>query len=125
VPLRAIKGATTVAVDGAREICDATSELLGVLLAANGLGVGDVVSLFLTATPDLRSEFPARGAREAGWDDVPMLCAAELSVPGALPRCIRALVHVELPAGRLPRHEYLRGARVLRPDLGGTAPGVP
>lgn len=115
--MRAMKGATTVPVDSAREICAATSELLAAMLEQNGLRVDQVVSLMLTSTPDLRSEFPARGARDAGWGEVPMLCAQELDVPGALPRCIRVLAHVDLPAGQAVRHVYLREARGLRPDL--------
>lgn len=115
--IRAIKGATSVPVDSARDICAATTELLTAMLEQNALRVDQVVSLMLTATPDLRSEFPARGARDAGLGDVPMLCAQEIDVPGALPRCIRALAHVELPEGRAVRHVYLREARGLRPDL--------
>lgn len=117
MPLRAIKGATSVPVDAARDICAATTELLSAMLEQNALRVDQVVSLMLTATPDLRSEFPARGARDAGWGDVPMLCAQEIDVPGALPHCIRVLAHVELPEGRAVRHVYLREARGLRPDL--------
>lgn len=115
--MRAIKGATSVPFDSARDICAATIELLSAMLEQNALRVDQVVSLMLTATPDLRSEFPARGARDAGWGDVPMLCAQEIDVPGALPRCIRVLAHVELPGGQAVRHVYLREARGLRPDL--------
>ncbi len=115
--LRAIKGATTVPVDAASEICAATSELLREMLVQNALTVSQVVSLVLTATPDLRSEFPARGARDGGWGEVPMVCAQEIDVPGALPRCIRALAHVEVPSGAAIRHAYLREARALRPDI--------
>jgi chorismate mutase len=127
-----MRGATTVDIDGSREICEATGELLTQLLRANGLDVADVISLWLTVTPDLRSEFPARGARDVGWGDVPIMCAQEIDVPGAPRRCIRALVHVQLPersvgegpngsAGARPgdsplRSVYLRGARELRPD---------
>lgn len=115
--LRAIKGATTAPVDSAPQICAATSELLREMLAQNGLTVSQVVSLVLTATPDLRSEFPARGARDAGWGEVPMVCAQEIDVPGALPRCIRALAHAEVTSGDAIRHVYLREARALRPDI--------
>jgi chorismate mutase len=87
------------------------------MLQANELSRAQVVSLILTATPDLRSEFPARGARESGWDGIPTICAVEIEVPGALPKCIRALVHVEMPPEHVPRHTYLRNADVLRPDL--------
>ena len=115
--VRAIRGATTCDVDGAREICTATGELLTRMLAANGLAIDDVISLWLTVTPDLRSEFPARGARDAGWGEVPTLCAVEIDVPGALPRCIRAMAHVEVHDARKVRPVYLAGARELRPDL--------
>lgn len=117
MPLRAIKGATTVPMDSAPEICAATSELLREMLMRNALAMPQVVSLILTATPDLRSEFPARGARDAGWGDVPTVCAQEIDVPGALPRCIRALVHVKIDSPSVARHVYLREARGLRPDL--------
>ncbi len=117
MPIRAIKGATTAPVDSAREVCAATTELLQAMLEQNALAVGQVISLMLTATPDLRSEFPARGARDAGWGDVPMLCAQEIDVPGALPRCIRVLAHVDVAEGHRVRHVYLRDARGLRPDL--------
>ncbi len=114
---RALKGATTVARDDAHSICFATEELLLAMLGENGLTAGNVVSLILTATPDLRSEFPARGARDAGLQDVPMICAVEIDVPGALPRCIRIMAQVEIADDGDVRHVYLRGARALRPDL--------
>ena len=115
--IRAIKGATAVPIDSAREICAATSELLLAMLAQNNIITEQVVSLMLTATPDLRSEFPARGARDAGLGDVPMLCAQEIDVPGALGRCIRVIAHVEVHRGSPMRHVYLREARSLRPDI--------
>ena len=115
--VRAIKGATTVDEDGARAICAATAELLQAICAFNGISPGHAISVLLTATTDLRSEFPARGARDAGWGDVPMLCATEIDVPGALPRCIRVLVHAELSPEHVVRHVYLHEAKGLRPDL--------
>jgi chorismate mutase len=115
--LIALRGATTVSADDPALIADATQELLRTLLARNALEVGQVVSAFFTCTGDLVSAYPAQAARDAGWQHVPMLCAAELSVRGALPRCIRVLVHVTPVAGRTPRHAYLRDASVLRGDL--------
>jgi chorismate mutase len=49
---------------------------------------------------------------------VPLLCTVEIPVPGALPRCIRVLLHIEThrPRGAI-EHVYLDGARSLRPDL--------
>jgi chorismate mutase len=118
--LRAIRGATTVEQDDPRSIAEATAELVRELASRNGLEPDDVVSAFFTVTPDLASGFPATAAREALWADVPMLCTVEIPVPGALPRCVRLLVHVESALGRGEiRHVYLRGARALRPDIAG------
>jgi chorismate mutase len=47
-----------------------------------------------------------------------MLCTLEIDVPGALPRCIRVLLHANLPPAQAVEHVYLRGAVSLRPDLG-------
>ena len=69
-------------------------------------------------THDLRSDFPARAARELGWVDVPLLCMVEIDVPNALPRCVRVLLHIESSRARAEiEHVYLKGARALRPDL--------
>jgi chorismate mutase len=116
--VRAVRGATTVEADAPDGIREATRTLLAELLARNGLGPDDVVSALFTMTEDLSTEFPARAARELGWHDVPLLCMRELAVSGALPRCIRVLLHVETHRRRDEiRHVYLAGARVLRPDL--------
>ena len=114
----AVRGATTVPSDDTMLIHEATSELLSELLRRNDLSPDRVISAIFTVTPDLRSEFPARAARDLGLHEVPMLCAVEMSVPGSLPRCIRVLLHV---AGPLPSPRgysvYLREAAALRPDL--------
>ena len=118
VVMHALRGATTVAADEAILIHGATSELLMALLERNGLGVDRIISAIFTLTPDLRSEFPARAARDLGLDEVPMICAQEIPVPGALPRCIRVLLHVAGPPafGRAVP-VYLGWAISLRPDL--------
>jgi chorismate mutase len=116
--LRALRGATTASADTDHEIVDATAELLREMLARNEVGVGDIVSVVFTATPDLTSEFPAAAARRVGISDVPLLCATEIAVAGAVGRCIRVLMH--LYTAREPaalRHVYLRNARGLRTDL--------
>jgi chorismate mutase len=46
-----------------------------------------------------------------------MLCATEVSVPGALDRCLRVLVHAYLPMSKKVEHVYLGAAVRLRPDL--------
>ena len=115
--MRGVRGATTVVRDEAQLICEATQELLGELMRHNDLRPDHIVSAIFTVTPDLRSEFPARAARDLGWHEVPMLCATEMGVPGALVRCIRVLLHVEMVEGHAVHPVYLRGAVALRPDV--------
>ncbi len=116
--VRAVRGATTVDADEPAAIRAATRELLAEIAERNALSVDDIISVLFTVTPDLASEFPARAARELGWHDVPLLCTVEVPVPGALPRCIRVLLHVESERPREQiEHVYLNGARFLRPDL--------
>ena len=100
------------------EMREAISELLGAMLDQNQVTADDVISLILTATPDLVSDFPAAGARHFGFADVPLLCAQEINVQGALPRVIRVLMHIDSTRDRDEiNHVYLRGAEVLRQDL--------
>lgn len=116
--MHAIRGATTVSADEPYAILEATRELLEQLVDHNALEQCELVSAIFSATPDITSEFPARAARELGWQEVSLLCTTEMAVPGSLPRCIRVLLHVECaePRERVT-HVYLRGARALRPDL--------
>ena len=119
--VQALRGAITVAADEPALLNDATQELLRTLLARNALDVSQVISAFFTSTSDLTSAYPAQAARDLGWTRVPMLCAAELPVRGALPRCVRVLLHADWPdAAREPKHAYLRDAAALRGDLDGS-----
>jgi chorismate mutase len=62
--------------------------------------------------------FPAAAARSLGLGDVPLICARELNVTGAVPRCIRVLMHFYTEHSREALHHiYLEGARGLRDDL--------
>lgn len=116
--MRAVRGATTVAADRPELIRESVQELLDAVLDENDLAPADVISALFTATPDLISEFPAHAARMHGWTDVPLLCAQELPVTGALPRCIRVLLHAESRRAKAEiRHVYLRDAVLLRTDL--------
>lgn len=116
--VRAVRGATQVDADERDQVLAATTELLTEVLARNELVADDLISVVFTATPDLRSEFPAYAARQMGITDVPLLCAAEIDVPGALPHVLRLLAHVDTERSRSElRHVYLRGAAALRTDL--------
>lgn len=116
--VRAVRGATQVDRDDRTEILDRTAELVQEVMHRNGLSGDDVISIVFTATPDLTAEFPAYAARALGLTDVPLICATEISVPGAMPRVLRLLAHVETPRARAElRHVYLRGAASLRTDL--------
>jgi chorismate mutase len=116
--VRAVRGATQVDADEREQVLEATTELLREVLRRNGLCDGDLISVVFTATPDLHSEFPAYAARQMGITDVPLLCASEIDVPGAMPRVLRLLAHVETDLARADvRHVYLRGAAALRTDL--------
>jgi chorismate mutase len=116
---RGIRGAVTVDENTERAIMDATSELLRRMVDANGVEVDDIAGVLFTGTPDLTACFPAEaGRRLPGWSQVPLMCAQEIPVPGALTKCVRVLMFVNTT--RTPaevRHVYLRGAEQLRPDL--------
>jgi chorismate mutase len=118
VAVRAIRGAIQVDADEREELLDATAELVTEVLRRNALEPDDLISVVFTVTPDLRSDFPAYAARRLGLTDVPLLCATEIDVPGAMPRVVRLLAHVETDRPRAElRHIYLRGAAQLRTDL--------
>jgi len=115
----ALRGATTVESNDRTHILEATRELLDELCRRNGFGPEHVISGIFTLTPDLNAAFPAEAARMMGWATVALMCAREIGVPGALPRCIRVLLHLTVPAGADAKHVYLGRAAKLRPDLTG------
>jgi chorismate mutase len=115
--LYAVRGAIQVEVNEADAILSATEELVGELISRNGLELERMVSCVFTCTRDLDAEFPAVAARDLGLDSVPLLCAQEIAVPGAMPRVIRVMVHYYAPSGHQPTHTYLGEAQNLRADL--------
>lgn len=116
--VRGIRGAVTIDADQAEKVKEATRELLSSIQKENSLHPEDIASVLFTATPDIRSAFPAAAARAMGWNGVPLLCFQEIEVAGALPLCIRVLIHLnsDKPQDEI-KHVYLKGARQLRPDL--------
>src|SRR6266545_7554807 len=118
--LRALRGATTVDVDEKEHLFERVIALLEALFTRNGIDHDDVVSILFTATDDIHCAFPAEAARKFGLGDVPLICARELDVVGATPRCVRVMMHLmtERARGEL-HHVYLEGAIGLRDDLPG------
>jgi chorismate mutase len=116
--VRAIRGAIQIPENTRDAILAGTSELVREVIDRNGLTGADLISVLFTATEDLDAEFPAYAARLLGLSDVPLMCAREIPVPGAMPRVLRLLAHVETALSRAEiRHAYLAGAAALRTDL--------
>jgi chorismate mutase len=113
----AVRGAVQVDRNDADAIVGATEELIGELMRRNGLPAERMVSCIFTVTSDLDAEFPAVAARRLGLDSVPLLCATEVDVPGAMPRVIRVLVHFYAGVEHGPVHTYLGETHALRADL--------
>jgi chorismate mutase len=113
--VRAIRGATHVDADEPDGIMVAVAELVTEMLSVNSVPSEDVISMILTSTPDLVSVYPATAARLAGLEDVPLLSACEVAVPGSMPRVVRVMAHVESDLARSEvQHVYLRGTEGLR-----------
>jgi chorismate mutase len=119
MPVRGVRGAIVAFEDKSDAIISATKELLNAILDANAeMDCEDLASAIFTVTDDLSSIFPAQAAREIGWDQVPLMCAREIPVPGSLSRCIRVLLHwnTNTPQSDV-HHVYIKEAASLRPDL--------
>jgi chorismate mutase len=115
MPVRGIRGATTVSKNDKTEIVTATRELLTEIVKTNNLLVADIAAAIFTVTLDLNAEFPAVAAREIGWHDTPLLCAGEINVPGSLAKCIRVLLTVNSDCQQTEiNHVYLKDAVNLR-----------
>jgi chorismate mutase len=116
--VRAIRGAIQV-VENSKESLEASvPKLLSQMVIENGLSFEDVISILFTATVDLDADFPAAAARTLPIGEIPLICASEIDVPGALPRIVRVMMHVNtnLERGEIT-HLYLDGAQSLRRDL--------
>lgn len=116
--VRAARGAILVPEDTPPAVHDATGRLLRALLERNEVDHDDLISILFTVTQDLRSAFPAEAARQMGMGDIPLLCAQEIPVDGAMPSVVRVLAHFhsERALGDVT-HVYLDGAEKLRDDL--------
>lgn len=117
--VRAARGAVCVAEDSADIVLSATERVLAAMLERNDVRREEIVSVFFTATDDLRSVFPAEAARRMGLGRVPLLCAREIPVERSTPRVVRVLMHFHTERSQDDVvHVYLDGAESLRDDLG-------
>ncbi len=119
MPVRAVRGAITVDDNSAADIIDETKLLLKKIVEENKIEQDDIISIIFSVTADLDAAFPAVAARQLGWTSTALMCTNEINVPGSLKKCVRVLMHINSDKGNAElRHIYLKGARVLRPDLG-------
>jgi chorismate mutase len=119
--IRGVRGATVAEQDDEPSILRATGALLEAMLQANpSMRSEDLASAFFTVTGDLTAAYPAKAARQMGWEQVPLMCALEIPAPDGLKRCIRVLLHwnTALVQSQV-QHVYLGAAASLRPDLVG------
>ena len=121
--VRGIRGAVNIASNTKEEILTKSRELLEAIVRENKLQAEDIACAIFTLTPDLNADFPAYAARQLGWRDVPLMCARELDVPGAMEKVIRVLllVNSKIPASKI-KHQYLGDTPQLRPDLAQKGP---
>jgi chorismate mutase len=117
--IRGVRGAITVNDNSENAIIVATEELVKNMIELNDINPETVASVFISTTDDLDAAFPAKALRSfSGWTFVPVMCMRELSVPNSLKLCVRIMMHVDtdVPQDKIS-HVYLKGAKVLRPDL--------
>jgi len=118
MPVRALRGATTIEKNLHKDIVYETKNLLSEIVQANSISKDDIISVIFSTTRDINAAFPAVAAREMGWTDIPLMCTNEMEVPGSLEKCIRVLMHINTDKSNSQlKHIYLKEAKKLRPDL--------
>lgn len=118
MPVRGVRGATTVRENTPDEIIMRTMELLESVIRRNDIRMEDVATAIFSVTDDVNAQFPAVAARRLGWIYTPMLCTREIPVPGSLQGCVRVLLLVNTERRQEDMlHVYLYEAKKLRPDL--------
>ncbi len=118
VRIHALRGATTIDSDDPTQVDERTQEMMALLLKRNDLVADDLISILFSVTADIRSRNPATATRAMGMVDVPLLGVQEADMEGALPLCIRVMLHTQTATDRASLHHvFLHGAKVLRPDL--------
>ena len=116
--VRAVRGATTVSENSEQEIINQTKFMLQSIIEQNEIKLDDIISVYFSVTTDLDTVFPAKGARELGWTNIPLLDSVSPNVKGSLDKCIRVMLHFNTDkTNNQIKHIYLNDAVKLRPDL--------
>jgi chorismate mutase len=115
--LAALRGAVR-AENTEKDIAEQVVRLYDGLLQSNNLAEEDIVSVIFSVTGDIDAVNPAAVLRGAGRaEQLALMVFQEGRFSGGLSRTIRILVHCGLEGP--PRHVYMNGAEVLRPDRAG------
>ncbi|PHV71164.1 chorismate mutase [Sporanaerobium hydrogeniformans] len=114
-----IRGAITAKANTREAMLEATRTLVQAIIEANQIDKKQIIQILFTATKDLDAVYPAVAARELGITEAALMCMQELSVEDSLSMCIRVavLIESEVLTRKTVKHQYLEGAKVLRPDL--------
>ncbi|MDR3238039.1 MAG: chorismate mutase [Spirochaetia bacterium] len=118
MPVRGIRGATSVESNTKEEIFAKTGELLSQLIQKNSIDAEEIASIIFSVTDDIDEAFPAAAARLAGFDFIPLFGCREIPVKGSVSGLIRVLIHMNTEKSqREMQHVYLHRAVQLRPDI--------
>ena len=117
--LVSIRGAITAEENTREAILEATKEMLEAILKNNKLNYEELIQLHFSCTKDLDAAYPAVAARQLGITDATLMCFQEMYVVNSLNQCIRVDILVNAPHLNKSniKHQYLRRAVRLRPDL--------
>ncbi len=116
--MKGLRGATTIAANTESEIKEAVLELWDTIIQYNDFKNEDIVSLIFTCTEDIDAAYPGKYVRlERGVDSSSIIHFNEMKVVGSLKLCIRILLQLDVDKNTKLVPVYLRGAKVLRPDL--------
>ena len=118
--VRGIRGAIDVPANTEDAIIEATHKLFKEIIFRNSISTEQIASIILSATTDLDATFPAKAIRSMGLTSIPLMCAQEINVPGAMNQVIRVLIHINTDKMQSEIiHCYLDKTAELRPDIGG------
>jgi chorismate mutase len=114
--LFALRGAARC-VNSEEDIVRQVSAMYDEILSLNNITERDIVSLQFSVTCDIDAANPAAALRSTGRaKDVALFAVQEARSKDSLPRTIRCMLHCYMDGGTSPRHVYINGAEILRPD---------